>query len=150
MNAGPRRDLSLSARLAAASNGREAQRARVDWRLPFLAVLVVVAIAFWTVWKTLPETPRPASQADARPSTMGPLEPKTNRQGRDLSIGGELSGSAAECARLCDAHNRCKAMSYSAGTSGELGRCWLKESVPAATPNDLMTSAVKLHAASAP
>ena len=129
---------------------RDAQRARIDWRLPFLAVVVVLAIAFWTVWKTLPEAPRAVSQAGARPSTMGPLEPNTNRQGRDLSIGGELSGSAAECARLCDLSDRCQAMSYSAGTSEQPGRCWLKESVPASTPNDLMTSAVKLHAASAP
>lgn len=150
MHAGTKRHRSRSARRAAASSGRNAQRARVDWRLPFLAVVVVVVIAFWVVWKALPEASRPASQGEAQTASMGPLEPKTNRRGRDLSIGGELADNAAECARLCDESDRCQAMSYSAGASGQAGRCWLKESVPAPTPNELMTSAVKLHAASAP
>ena len=88
---------------------------------------------------------RPAAlAAPAAPPGMGAFEAGTNRQGRDLSEFGARVGDAAGCAKLCMQEPRCKAMSYMARPPPDDGVCWLKESVPEATPNPAMVSAVKL------
>jgi len=88
-------------------------------------------------------TPAGASAA----AGMGPLEPDTNRQGRDLAEIGLRVSDAAACSRLCGIDERCLAMSFVKGSDAEAGRCWLKGSVPGASANPAVISAVKIRAA---
>lgn len=76
-------------------------------------------------------------------SNMGPLEIGTNRPGRDFSDFGVRARDAAECSQWCAEDDRCLAMSFLARPPPSDGICWLKGSVPAATANPAMVSAVK-------
>ena len=115
------------------------------------AVALAALVGAWFWWRLLSHPagapPRAreggAVQAAAR---MGPLEPATNRQGRDLSDIGLPVSDAAACARQCAVDGRCMAMSFVEGADGALGLCWLKGSVPAASENPAVVSAVKVPA----
>jgi PAN domain len=110
-----------------------------------LAVLVI-ALFWWRV-ASPPGAAAGARDATAGPGTarMGPLEPATNRQGRDLADIGLRVTNAAACSRLCAVDERCMAMSFV--KSGEAaGICWLKGSVPSASENAAVVSAVKIPA----
>ncbi|HER63504.1 MAG TPA: hypothetical protein ENO11_05970 [Desulfobacteraceae bacterium] len=67
-----------------------------------------------------------------------PLDYNTQRAG-----GGDYrnfeSPSAEECARICAEDERCRAFDYSLN----IRRCWLKDSTPAAEPNNNNISGVK-------
>jgi hypothetical protein len=77
---------------------------------------------------------------------MGELESDTNRQGRDLAEIGLKVPDAAACSRLCAIDERCLAMSFVKGGDTGAGLCWLKGSVPSASENPAVVSAVKIPA----
>jgi hypothetical protein len=76
---------------------------------------------------------------------MGELEVGTNLNGGDFAPVGMQSNSAEECSYSCTQDDACKAMTFVKNPSAPGGVCWLKASVPAATPNASMTSSVKIY-----
>jgi len=62
------------------------------------------------------------------------LEPDTDRPGADLISGPQPSVN--ECVAACQRDERCRAFTY------YQGNCWLKDSVPPATPLPGATSGV--------
>lgn len=84
---------------------------------------------------------------NARPASdvagMGPLEPATNRPGRDLSDNGAQADSAQECASRCADDSRCQAMSFAQPSPPAAGICFLKGSVPEPASSPSIVSAVK-------
>ena len=92
------------------------------------------------------KTPDPAAaKPTPPPPTMGELEGGTNLNGGDFGPIGMQSNSAEECSYACLQDATCKAMTFVKNSPATGGVCWLKSSVPAATPNASMTSAVKLY-----
>ncbi len=112
-----------------------------------VAVAVLVALAaLWRMANPSHEAP-PAAHAAAPASAaaqMGPLEASTNRQGRDLSDFGDRVADAAACAHQCAIDDRCMAMSFVKSADAPAGMCWLKGSVPTASANPAVVSAVKI------
>ena len=109
-----------------------------------LAVLVV-ALFVWLLFSHAGNgsaAPDPAGTA-----RMGPLEPDTNRQGRDLADIGLRVTDAAACSRLCGIDERCMAMSFVKAADTTSGICWLKGSVPDASESPAVISAIKTPAA---
>ena len=100
--------------------------------------VVVVAGALVACGKESSDAPSAAAA-----STMGPLEPSTNRQGRDISQSGVRTSTAAQCSDLCAADPNCRAMSF-ATSDGQGGLCFVKSGVPDPTENPAVTSAVKV------
>jgi hypothetical protein len=109
--------------------------------------LAVVAVALF-VWLLFSHTGDATAARDPAGATgaarMGPLEPDTNRQGRDLADIGLRVTDAAACSRLCRIDERCMAMSFVKGADGTSGICWLKGSVPATSENPAVVSAIKI------
>jgi hypothetical protein len=118
----------------------------------FIAALAFAALVGALFWWRLPSHSIDAAPAARDPATlqsgrqMGPLEQATNRQGRDLSDVGMRLTDAAACSRLCAADDRCMAMSFVKSADAGSGLCWLKGSVPGATENAAVVSAVKIVA----
>lgn len=56
------------------------------------------------------------------------------------------SANPDECAQMCLADSRCRAATFMVpnGRYGSIARCWLKDAVPALTPDPLCTSWVKV------
>jgi hypothetical protein len=110
------------------------------------AILIVMGTGTWLflTFRSQPSSDSPVPQA-SRPMSarMGPLEPATNRQGRDLSVAGIHAASAQQCSDLCAADNHCMSMSFAKTSGSNAGICFLKGSVPSPSPNDAMISAVK-------
>jgi len=106
-----------------------------------LALLVVVLFS-WLLLSHPGDAPGSGELASAS-AQMGPLEPGTNRQGRDLADIGLRVPDAAACSRLCGIDERCLAMSFVAAADGASGICWLKGSVPSPSENPAVVSAVK-------
>ena len=115
-----------------------------------LAVLVVVLF----VWLLFSHAGNGTAAGDpagaAGAARMGPLEPDTNRQGRDLTDIGLRVTDAAACSRLCGIDERCMAMSFVKAADTTSGICWLKGSVPNASENPAAVSAVKTPAIAGP
>jgi hypothetical protein len=88
--------------------------------------------------------PAPAKPSQP-PPTMGELEVGTNLNGGDFAPVGMQSNSPEECSYSCVQDDSCKAMTFVKNPSAPGGVCWLKASVPAATPNASMTSSVKIY-----
>ncbi len=90
------------------------------------------------------------ADASAAPASgaarMGPLEADTNRQGRDLGERGLRLTDAAACSRQCAVDERCLAMSFVKDGDSASGICWLKGSVPSASENPSVVSAIKIQA----
>jgi hypothetical protein len=112
-----------------------------------LAVLAVALFVWLLLGHTGDGSAAPDSAGSAGAALMGPLEPDTNRQGRDLTDIGLRVTDAAACSRLCRIDERCVAMSFVKGGDGASGICWLKGSVPNASENPAVVSAVKIPVA---
>jgi hypothetical protein len=70
------------------------------------------------------------------------VERNIDRPGRDYS--NAPSPGASQCSFSCQAENRCRAWTFvRPGIQGSAGRCWLKDSVPAAVRNNCCTSGVR-------
>ena len=69
----------------------------------------------------------------------------TNLNGGDFAPVGMQSNSPEECSYSCVQNDSCKAMTFVKNPSAPGGVCWLKASVPAATPNASTTSSVKIY-----
>jgi hypothetical protein len=106
------------------------------------AVLVVASFAWLLLRQPGVNAGDPVAASGV--ARMGPLEPDTNRQGRDLADIGLRLTDAAACARLCEVDERCMAMSFVKASDGASGICWLKGSVPGASENPAVVSAVKV------
>lgn len=76
---------------------------------------------------------------------MGPLEPRTNRQGEDFRPYAFRVVSAEDCRIACDSIDACKAMTFVRSGNGG-GDCWLKSTVPPTSAQPAMTSAMKKRA----
>jgi hypothetical protein len=118
-------------------------------RVFIAAVAFAALVAAWFSWRLLgpPVAAASGSQESSAPlgaARMGPLESSTNRQGRDLSDVGMRVSDAAACSRLCALDGRCMAMSFVMAADGLSGLCWLKGSVPGASENAAVISAVKV------
>ena len=71
----------------------------------------------------------------AAPAWTGGLESNTNRQGSDFRWF-DLDDGADACASACQADGRCRSFTWvKPGVQGRSARCWLKNSVPAASHN---------------
>jgi hypothetical protein len=80
-----------------------------------------------------------------RPARMGELQWQTNLQGRDTeNIDKSEVNTAGACSEMCLRNNGCKAMTFVQHPTGSGGICWLKDTVPPASHNAEMTSAVKI------
>lgn len=118
----------------------------------FIAAVIFAALvgaAFWWRVAIPPTDGQPATRAAGNAqggARMGPLEPATNRQGRDLSDVGVRVTDALACSRLCAIDERCMAMSFVKAADSTAGICWLKGSVPVPSENDAIVSAVKAPA----
>jgi hypothetical protein len=118
-------------------------------RIFIAAVAFAALVGAWFWWRLVSHPvevapgPRDAGAAQAAPH-MGPLEQATNRQGRDLSDIGMRVSDAAACSRLCGVDDRCMAMSFVKSADGAAGLCWLKGSVPGASDNAAVVSALKI------
>jgi hypothetical protein len=109
--------------------------------------VLVIAVFAWLMLSHASDTAGGREPAIARGAArMGALEADTNRQGRDLSDIGLKVPDAAACSRLCAVDERCLAMSFVKGGDAEAGLCWLKQSVPSASENAAVVSAVKIPA----
>ena len=65
----------------------------------------------------------------------GRVELNTNRYGNDL-MGFETAGGWLDCLRACGNEPRCRAWTYvRPGIQGTAAHCWLKDGVPAASPD---------------
>lgn len=75
----------------------------------------------------------------------GTIEPNTNRFGGDYENHAlKTSAKPSACRKLCKADDACKAWTYvKAGIQGPKPVCWLKSTVPPATPDACCTSGVK-------
>ena len=73
----------------------------------------------------------------------GRSSPTPIDQGRDLTDIGLRVTDAAACSRLCGIDERCMAMSFVKAADTTSGICWLKGSVPNASENPAVVSAVK-------
>lgn len=104
---------------------------------PVVAVLVALLLTSCDRDGASVKPAAPAGQV------MGPLEPSTNRQGRDISQAGMRMTSAVQCSALCAADPQCRAMSFATSDNGS-GLCFLKSAVPAATESPAVVSAVKI------
>jgi PAN domain len=119
-------------------------------RIFIAAVAFAALIGAWFWWRLVSQpVDAPAgarANAVAVPAAphMGPLEQATNRQGRDLADVGMRVSDAAACSRLCTVDDRCMAMSFVKAADGASGLCWLKGSVPGASENLAVVSAVKI------
>jgi hypothetical protein len=112
-------------------------------------LIVVFASAGAAIWWSGRESAGGSTRGDrarAAPS-MGALEAGVNRQGRDLSDLGSRAQTAAQCAAMCLDNDSCRSMSFSSGSGGAAGICWLKSAVPEATPTESMISSVKVYPA---
>jgi len=105
-------------------------------------------------WQGTPTTPPPAPPPpppsgawQGRPTTPPPTrqwEPQTDRPGSDYrSL--DLRESRPEiCRDTCWSERQCRAFTYvRPGVQGPHARCWLKNAVPPARPNDCCLSGVK-------
>ncbi len=73
----------------------------------------------------------------------GVNEVEVNRPGLDYTS--VTSKTAASCRTTCDNDGRCRAFTFVLdGSTGSLGRCWLKEGVPEPVPGSRMTSGIAL------
>ena len=67
-----------------------------------------------------------------------------NRNGSDIQNMDLPAPDPALCSAECDRNEQCRAWTYvKPGIQGENARCWLKNPVPEATPDDCCTSGVK-------
>jgi hypothetical protein len=105
--------------------------------------VLVVALFIWLLLRQ-PGDRAAGPVAASGVARMGPLEADTNRQGRDLADVGIRLTDAAACSRLCAVDERCLAMSFVKAADGAAGICWLKGSVPGASENPAVVSAVKV------
>jgi hypothetical protein len=72
------------------------------------------------------------------------LETNTDRPGMDYSNFDLASANPSLCEQACNADPNCRAFTYvKPGVQGDNARCWLKNSIPAATPSDCCVSGVK-------
>ena len=72
----------------------------------------------------------------------GAVQLDTNLFGQDMTSF-ETSGSWQECQRACASEARCRAWTYvRPGIQGPAARCWLKDGVPAASPDSCCVSQV--------
>jgi hypothetical protein len=72
------------------------------------------------------------------------LETNTDRPGMDYSNFDLPSANPSLCEQACNADPDCKAFTYvKPGIQGPNPRCWLKNDIPAATPNSCCDSGVK-------
>ncbi len=79
-----------------------------------------------------------------RPGTRvaGEIEFDTNRFGNDFT-GFETPGGWQECQQACGNDPRCRAWTYvRPGIQGPAARCWLKDSVPPASPDSCCVSQI--------
>jgi PAN domain len=108
---------------------------------------LVVAVFVWLLLSHAGDAAGARDPAGASGTArMGALEADTNRLGRDLSDIGLKVPDAAACSRLCAIDERCLAMSFVKGGDAGAGLCWLKGSVPGASENPAVVSAVKVPA----
>jgi hypothetical protein len=92
---------------------------------------------------TIPQQSFPPPRA--KPARMGELQLQTNLQGGDIeNIDKQAVNTAGACSELCLRNNGCKAMTFVQHPTGSGGICWLKDTVPAASRNPAMTSAIKV------
>jgi PAN domain len=70
------------------------------------------------------------------------FSPNTDRPGNDFrNI--PLKGNANDCLKLCNRESECRAWTFvKAGIQGPSARCFLKNPIPAAVPNQCCTSGV--------
>jgi hypothetical protein len=71
------------------------------------------------------------------------MEQNTNRSGEDYKDLDLRTPNPALCAQACATEARCKAWTYvKPGIQAENAKCWLKENVPAPTPDENCVSGV--------
>ena len=72
------------------------------------------------------------------------LETNTDRPGMDYTNFEIASANPSLCEQACNSDPDCRAFTYvNPGVQGPNARCWLKNGIPAATPNDCCDSGVK-------
>ncbi len=72
------------------------------------------------------------------------LETNTDRPGMDYSNFDLASANPSLCEQACNADPNCRAFTYvKPGYQGSNARCWLKNDIPTATPNNCCDSGVK-------
>lgn len=72
------------------------------------------------------------------------LETNTDRPGMDYSSFDLGSANPSLCEQACNSDPDCRAFTYvKPGVQGPNARCWLKNGIPTATPNDCCDSGVK-------
>ena len=72
------------------------------------------------------------------------MERDTDRAGQDYKNFDLASPEPMLCANACMGEAKCKAWTYvKPGVQGNSARCWLKNSIPGASPNDCCVSGVK-------
>jgi hypothetical protein len=77
------------------------------------------------------------------PASGGGFEPGMNRYGGDYRSFDMLRGRNEDCRNACAGEAQCRAFSIvRAGVQGAYPRCWLKSTVPPATPDPNTTSGV--------
>ena len=89
-------------------------------------------------------TPTPAPTDTPDPSHFE-IKFSVNLQGGDYDNLDMTTDKPAECARVCDRDDRCKAFTFTPrGHEGPRARCWLKSTVPVETHVPGFVSGVKL------
>jgi len=114
-----------------------------------VAVILLALIGGAVVWLRPAEVTTRQLPTDVARSVMGPLEPATNRPGRDIAELGTRVDSASRCADFCARNPACQAMSFAKAAEAADGICWLKWAVPAPTESAAMVSAVRIASAPA-
>ena len=107
-------------------------------------------------WQGTPTTPRPAPPPppsggwQGRPTTPPPTpaspqwEPQTDRPGSDYRSFDLRDPRPEVCRDACSSERQCRAFTYvRPGVQGRQARCWLKNAVPPARPNDCCLSGVR-------
>ena len=105
-----------------------------------LVVSFVLAVTSACVVSSAPPASGPPPTAPA----AGAMEVGVNRNGNDIQNMDLPAPDPALCSAECDKNPQCVAWTYvKPGIQGPNARCWLKNPVPEAHPDDCCTSGVR-------
>jgi hypothetical protein len=108
------------------------------WLIVGLVVLLLISLVLWFTFGNSGSKTAAVEQRSA--AHMGALETGFDRSGSDFGM--VKLPNADECAKLCQAYEPCRAVTYISPS----GICMIKNAIPNQTPNAQVISAIKIPA----